>query len=185
MSEYEEFEQILKVRKTLTSTKTSILTPNLGKGFHLMCSYHRFHFIAKVIEYMVYMKSTYGIEDVSGRIILDAVCEHSWYLKLVPSYKQLELLLIEISAGLGLLDVEELGTVNMPNPMYHIDKSQEAEIKTFLGYKFKLSHKGWEAYKKQEYQILAANLFAARLSRCVSYIAVVIALSSLLIRCSD
>lgn len=75
----------MKVRKTLTSTKTSILTPNIGKGIHLMCSYHRFHFIAKVIEYM---KSSYGIEDVSGSIILDAVCEHSWYLKLVPSYKQ-------------------------------------------------------------------------------------------------
>lgn len=73
-----------------------------------MGSYHRFHFIAKVIEYMVYMKSSYGIEDVSGSIILDAVCEHSWYLKLVPSYKQLELFLIEISAGLGLLDVKEL-----------------------------------------------------------------------------
>lgn len=54
MSELDEFEQTMKVRKILTSTKTSILTPNLGKGFHLMCSYHRFQFIAKVIEYMVY-----------------------------------------------------------------------------------------------------------------------------------
>lgn len=41
----------------------------------------------------------------------------------------MELLLIEISAGLGLLDVKELGTVNMPNSMYHIDKSQEAETR--------------------------------------------------------
>ena len=182
MSELDEFEQTMKVRKILTSTKTSILTPNLGKGFHLMCSYHRFQFIAKVIEYMVYMKSVFGIEEVGGSIILDAVCEHSWYLKIIPSYKQLELLLIEISAGLGLLEVEELGTVNIPNPMYYIDKSQEAEIKKFPGYKFKLSHKGWEAYRKQEYQILASNLFAARLSRYVSYIAVIIALCSLFIK---
>ena len=64
----------------------------------------------------------------------------------------------------------------------YIDKSQEAEIKKFLGYKFKLSHKGWEAYRKQEYQILASNLFAARLSRYVSYIAVIIALCSLFIK---
>ncbi len=182
MSELDEFEQTMNVRKILTSTKTSILTPNLGKGYHLMCSYHRFQFIAKVIEYMVYMKSVFGIEEVDGSIILDAVCEHSWYLKIIPSYKQLELLLIEISAGLGLLEVEELGTVNIPNPMYYIDKSQETEIKKFLGYKFKLSHKGWEAYRKQEYQILASNLFAARLSRYVSYIAVIIALCSLLVK---
>lgn len=183
MSEFDKIKKAIKIRNILTDTQTTLLTPNLGKGFHLRSSYYRFQFISKVIEYMVYIKATYGIEEVHGDVILDAVCKNSYFLQLFPTYNQLKLLLIEISLGLGLLDVIELGTIKVSNPLHNIDKSQPDEIEKFLGYNFKLSAKGWDSYSKQEYQILASNLFAARLSRWVSYIAVIISLTALFIRC--
>lgn len=180
---YEKVIKAKKIRDKLTETTTNIITPNLGKGFHLISSYYRFQFIAKVIEYMVSMKMAYGIDELDGKTILDAVCKHTKYLLFVPSEDQLKLLMLEVSIGLGLLEDEELGTIKVSNPLHLIDKSQPAEINQFLGHKFRLSSKGWESYSKQEYQILASNLFAARLGRCVSYIALLIALISLLIRC--
>ena len=129
------------------------------------------------------MKMTHGIDYIAGDIILDAVSKHSWYLLSVPSYNQLKLLLLEVALGLGLLEVEELGAMKVSNPLHIIDRNQPAEINQFLGHKFKLSSKGWESYRKQEYQILASNLFAARLGRCVSYMALLVALTSFLIRC--
>lgn len=180
---YDEVIKAKKIREFLVDTTTDIITPNLGNGFHLRSSFHRFQFIAKVLEYMAYMKTICGIEEISGDIILDAVCKHSWYLNFVPTNNKLKLLLLEISLGLGLLEVKDLGTIKVSNPLHQIDRSQPKEIEKFLGHKFRLSPKGWESYSKQEYQILAANLFAARLGRCVSYIALLVALISLLIRC--
>lgn len=52
---------------------------------------------------MVYLDFIYGIEKVSGKIILEAVGKTSWYLNLCPSYRQLEMLLKEVAVGLGLL----------------------------------------------------------------------------------
>lgn len=171
-----------KLVELLTTPKTDLLTPHLGKGNHLINSYYRIQFIAKVIEYMVYLASVYGIKKVSGEIILEAVGKTSWYLNLCPSYRQLEMLLIEVAVGLELLEIEKAGTIKVPNPLYGISANQETEIDKFLGYNFKLSNKGWESYKKQEYQILASNLFAAKISRYVSYTALIIALLSFLVK---
>ena len=168
--------------ESLTTTKTNLLTPHLGKGFHLIKSYYRIQFIAKVIEYMVYLASFYRIEKVSGKNILEAVGKTSWYLNFCPSYHQLEMLLIEVAVGLELLEIENAGTIKAPNPLYGIYTNQEKEIEKFLGYSFKLSNKGWESYKKQEYQILASNLFATKISRYVSYTALIIALLSFLVK---
>ena len=165
----------------LTTTKTDLLTPHLGKGNHLINSYHRIQFIAKVIEYMVYLASTHGIKKVNGKIILETVGKTSWYLNLCPSYRQLEMLLIEVAVGLELLEIENAGTIKVPNPFYGIKVDQEKEIDKFLRYNFKLSNKGWESYQKQEYQILASNLFAAKISRYVAYIALIVALFALLV----
>lgn len=143
--------------------------------------YHRIQFIAKVIEYTVYLDFIYGIEKVSGKIILEAVGKTSWYLNLCPSYRQLEMLLKEVAVGLGLLEYEKSGTVKVPNPLYGINVDQEKEIEKFLGYNFSLSNKGWESYQKQEYQILASNLFAAKISRYVSYTALILALLAIIV----
>lgn len=182
MSTIEDIRKDDELAELLTTTKTDLLTPHLGKGNHLTKSYHRIQFIAKVIEYMVYLASTHGIKKVNGKIILEAVGKTSWYLDLCPSYRQLEMLLIEVAAGLELLEIEKAGTIKVPNPLYGINANQEKEIEKILGYNFKLSNKGWESYKKQEYQILASNLFAAKISRCISYIALIIALLSFLVK---
>ena len=91
------------------------------------------------------------------------------------------MLLIEVAVGLELLEIEKAGTMKVPNPLYGIYTNQEKEIEKFLGYNFKLSNKGWESYQKQEYQILASNLFAAKISRYVAYIALIVALLALFV----
>ena len=118
-----------ELENILTTTHTNLLTPHLGKGSHLIKSYYRVLFIAKVIEYMVHISSVYGIKKVSGKIILQAVCNTSWYLNLFPSCKQLEMLLIEIACGLELLEVENAGTIKVPNPFNGIKMNEEKEIK--------------------------------------------------------
>ena len=179
MIDSDDIKNAQERKKLLTETSTNILTPNLGKGFHFLSAYHRIQFIAKVIEYLV---SKYPIENIAGNIILEAVCKTSWYLGLFPSEEQLKILLIEMATKLDLLEIEELGSIKISNPMYFFDKSQPKEINKFLGYSYKLSLKGWESYQKQEYQILAAKLKEARISRYVSYTAVVIALGTFLLR---
>lgn len=171
-----EIEDIQKNKKKLTNTNTDLLTPHLGNGSHLIASYHRVQFIAKVIEYMVYMHSIRGIEKVHGDAIIDAVADTSLYLRLYPSQRQLEELLIEMSFGLELLECENLGTINVPVGIYN-----QENIKMFLGCNFKLSLEGWQSYRQQEYQILASNLHAAKISRWVSYVAVIIALLTLFV----
>ena len=66
-----KIEDIHKNKELLTDTNTDLLTPLLGNGSHLVKSYHRVQFIAKVIEYMVYLSYSYGIEKVHGRIIIE------------------------------------------------------------------------------------------------------------------
>ena len=159
-----------------TDTNTDLLTPHLGNGSHLVKSYHRVQFIAKVIEYMVYLSSSYGIEKVHGRIIIDALANTSWYLRMCPSQSQLEKLLIEMSFGLGLLEIEDMESIKIP-----IDIDDKNKISIFLGCNFRLSQKGWDSYRTQEYQILASDLYAARISRWVSYVAITIALLTLFV----
>lgn len=59
---------------------------------------------------------------------------------LCPSYHQLEMLLIEVAVGLELLEIENAGTIKVPNPLYGIYTNQEKEIETFLGYSIKSLH---------------------------------------------
>lgn len=171
-----KIEDIHKNKELLTDTNTDLLTPLLGNGSHLVKSYHRVQFIAKVIEYMVYLSYSYGIEKVHGRIIIDALANTSWYLRMSPSQSQLEKLLIEMSLGLELLEIEDMGSIKIP-----IDIDNKNKISILLGRNFRLSPKGWESYRKQEYQILASDLYAARISRLVSYVAIIIALLTLFV----
>ena len=165
---FEEIKKLKNTKQILTNTETDIVTPNLGKGFHYISSFHRIQFIAKTLEYMVYMAMNYGINYVSEGILLEAVCRTSWYLNMVVSIDNLKKLLIEMSAGLELLDIK------IPENNTNDSKNSPINNNLFSDSEYKLSIKGWRSYQKQEYQILLSNLMASRISRIVSYIALFI-----------
>lgn len=181
MSTSDDLAKFIKLKTRLIQTSTNIITPTLGKGNHLHYSYLRVLFIAKTIDYLAEMSIFSHIQKIDGSLITDAVCETSKLLGISPSENSLYMLLYEMSEGLCLLDREDMGSVEVENPAYLIDKTKPRYITKHLGFKYSLSEKGMRSYQNQEYQILAAELQSARISRFVSYSAVIIAFIALVI----
>ena len=177
----DDYTKYLELRKLLTKTSTNIITPNLGKGNHLLSTYLRVAFIAKTIDYLANMSTFSKIEKVEGSVITEAICGTSWMLGNIPTANCIDLLLFEMSEGLGLLDREDLGFVEVENPAHYLDKSKPSHIQKHLGYNYSLSEKGIRSYQNQEYQILSSNLLSSNINRLVSYAAVVIAFAALLV----
>lgn len=178
-----DIEEYLRLRNLLTSTSTTILTPNLGKWWHrhLFYSYLRFLFIAKVIDYLAYKKIFSKIEELPGDIITMSVCKTSWLLDTIIPASHIDILLFEMSEGLKLLNRRDLGTEMVANPMYLIDKTQPKEKEIHKGFMYSLSEEGLETYANQTYHILASNLYSSRLGRFISYIALGVAFVTMII----
>lgn len=181
MATNEDFSKYIELRKKLVKTNTSIISPNLGKGNHLHYTYLRISFIAKTIDYLAQLSTFSNIGKMEGSVIGEAVCSTSWLLNNIPSADSIDLLLFEMSEGLGLLDREDLGYVEVENPLSLIDTSKPSHIKKHVGFNYSLSEKGWSSYQSQEFQILSANLLSSNISRFVSYAAVIIAFIALLV----
>lgn len=177
MEEIEEFERISKIRTFLTQASSSILTPIWSKKGVLTNTYLRFSFIAKVIEYLANKSIFHNIDSVHGNIIIEAICNTSWRLNYFENLNHLHLLLYEMSQkGLDLIEIEDLGTCTIPSIALKDGKLSRENIKMHKGFSYRLSKKGWESYRKQEFQILVANIYAARISRFVSYSALFLSL---------
>lgn len=160
LSDMLDFEEYKRLHDLLVNTNTSLLTPHLGKGNHLFHNYLRFSFIAKVIEYLGHQSVFCQTEKIETTIICRAVCQTSISLNYLPTVDQLHALLYEMTVGLKLLT------------------HSVVDSKTIL---LSLSEKGWEAYRNQEFQILAANLKSAMIGRFVSYIALFVSIIALVV----
>lgn len=182
MVEQDDILKYFELRKKLISTDTSIITPLLGKGKHLHNAYLRALFIAKVIDFLAEKAIFSKIIELPDDIIITAVSNSSRILSFTQTQEILQCLLYEMSDGLELLDRTDLGVVKVPNPAYQFDKNQPPEIEKHRGFNYMLSEKGFKAYQKQEFQILATNLISARISRVVSYSALLIALAAFIVR---
>lgn len=179
----DDIKRYLELREALCETSTTIVTPNLGKWWHrhLFYSYLRFIFIAKVIDYLAFNKIFSELSELPGDIITRSVCKTSWLLNTIIPASHIDILLFEMSEGLKLLDRRNLGNGTAPNPMYHLDKTQPKEKEFHKGFMYSLSKKGMEAYSNQTYHILASNLYSSRIGRCVSYIALGVAVATMII----
>lgn len=178
----DDLDKYLKLRELFTNTKSSIITPFLGKWNHLNNAYLRIKFISKVIDYLAEKEVFENIKAMPDHLIIEAVCNTSCSLNCFISFDKLNLLLSEMSIGLGLLDRTDLGYVNVNNPQHSFDKNTAETIKKHVGYSYSLSNRGREVYQKQEYQILYYNLLSAKISRYVSYIAAFVAAIALLLQ---
>ena len=181
MATADDYLKYIELRKELIKTNTSIVTPNLGSGNHLHYTYLRISFIAKTIDYLANRSIFSNIDKIEGSVIRSAVASTSWLLAHIPSASSLDILLFEMSEGLGLLDREDLGYTEVENPLFLIDKTNPQFIKKHNGFHYSLSEKGWNSYQNQEFQILASNLLASNINRFISYAAVIIAFVALIV----
>lgn len=176
-------EEIRKRWERLTHVPKSILTTSLSGRKRLNNSYLRFLFIAQTIEYLAH-KSIFEKETfIGGRIISEAVALTYWRLGNITC-AQLDLMLVEMAVGLQLLEVRDLGTHDTID-YKGVDNDGNIiiveNVKAHCGFAYSLSERGWESYKNQEYQILAAQLQSTRISRLVSYIAVGVSVIALVV----
>lgn len=175
-------EEIRKRWERLIHVPKSILTPSLSGRKRLDNSYLRFLFIAQAIEYLAH-KSIFEKETfIGGQIINQAVALTSWRLGNMTC-AQLDLLLVEMAVGLQLLEFRDLGTRDTID-YKGMDKDGNIiveNVKAHCGFAYSLSERGWESYRNQEYQILAAQLQSTRISRLISYIAVGVSVIALII----
>lgn len=169
------WEQVIYIPK-------SLLTPSLSGKKRLNNSYLRYLFIAQVIEYLANKSIFYNENSVGGQIISKAVATTSWKLGNM-TIQQLDLMLQEMTVGLKLLDASDLGTYDTIG-LKSIDENGQyvfGKVKSHCGFAYSLSGQGWESYRKQEYQILIAQLQSSRIGRFVSYCAIILSVKAIII----
>ena len=176
MAEFaKRWEQLMYVPK-------SLLTPSLSGKKRLDNSYLRYLFIAQVIEYLAHKSIFHNENSVGGRIISQAVATTSWMLGNM-TIQQLDLMLQEMTVGLKLLDASDLGTYDTIG-IKSVDENGEyvlGKVKSHCGFAYSLSERGWESYRKQEYQILIVQLQSSRIGRFVSYSAIILSVIAIII----
>lgn len=177
-----DIDTAIKFRKLLTEPSSSILSAaNCKKGV-LSNTYLRISFIAKVIDYLAH-KSIYNkIDRIGGDVIIEAVCNSSKQLSLIPTNEQLECLLHEMSeVGLGLLDSYDLGKMDIELPTIEDGKVEIKNKSVHQGFSYSLSVSGWEAYKTQKYHIIFTEMLSARIGRIVSYSAILLSIIAIIV----
>ncbi len=170
MSEIKDIETLIKFHKLLTEPISSILNPSNSKTSVLTNTYLRISFIAKVIDYLAHYSIYAKIESVSGKTILEAVCNTSKLLSYSQTEEVLLCLLHEMSeVGLGLLISHDLGEKEVDFSTVVDGKVVRKLQLVHQGFRYSLSTDGWDAYKSQKYQVMYAEMRTALIGRIVSY----------------
>lgn len=88
-----------------------------------------------------------------------------------------------MTVGLKLLDASDLGTYDTIG-IKSVDENGKyvlGKVKSHCGFAYSLSERSWESYRKQEYQILVAQLQSLRIGRFVSYSAIILSVIAIII----
>lgn len=169
-------DKLIKRWKELVAVPKSILTPSLSGKSRLDNSYLRYMFIAQTIEYLAHKTIFEGEIYIGGQIIAEAIISNSSWRLGNRTCKEIELMLLEMATGLELLEAKDLGTYETTG-IKSIDDNGKciwSKVTRHCGFSYALSEKGWESYRKQEYQILLAQLQTSRINRFTAYAALVI-----------
>lgn len=169
-------DKLIQRWKELVAVPESILTPSLSGRSRLNNSYLRYMFIAQTIEYLAHKAIFDGEIYISSRIITYAIIPKSSWRLGNRTYKELELMLLEMAIGLELLEAKDLGTYETVG-IKSIDDNGKCtcgKVTKHSGFSYALSEKGWKSYRNQEYQILLAQLQASRINRFTAYAALLI-----------